>query len=210
MKKMSLKTQIAPLTMLFIAVHIVILYILITGTALNRNEIQSILEGVISKTGAFAAIMGIISIVLNGLVPPQIKAILVFWKIKYPLPGCRAFSELAARDFRINIDRLQEQLGSTPTEPEQQNRAWYRLYKQHENAPSVITAHRVYLLTRDLASLSMLFLIAFPQALYFSGGPWTSSLLYFGSLLVQYTLISLSARNYGCRFTENVLAVASA
>ncbi len=49
--------------------------------------------------------------IINGLIDSNYKPMLVFWRIKCPLPGCRAFTELIQNDSRINIESLKRKFG---------------------------------------------------------------------------------------------------
>ena len=85
-------------------------------------------------------------------------------------------------DPRIDPARLAEKRGVLPDDPQEQNRLWYRIYKQHGEEPGVIDAHQGFLLARDLTALSVVFLIVFgPLALVFATGA-SVALFYVGAL----------------------------
>ena len=92
----------------------------------------------------------------SGIVPADTKAQLVFWRIKFALPGHRAFSKYLKNDNRIS-NRINMDI--FPTDPHEQNSKWYSIYKKHQNAPSVSEAHRNFLLARDICSISFICLI---------------------------------------------------
>jgi hypothetical protein len=97
--------------------------------------------------------------VVNGFLSSETKARLVFWRWYHPLPGSKAFSHHAYRDCRINANILEERVGPFPSTPQEQNSLWYRLYRSVRDDPSVLDAHRHYLLARDYAALAILLLI---------------------------------------------------
>ncbi len=161
----------------------------------------------IISEGTFIGILSpILIFILNGVLSSNVKAILVFWNIRYPLPGSKAFTVLAPKDERINMDKLKEIIGKLPTSPKEQNNLWYSIYKKHQNKIVILNSHKNYLFARDMTSMSALFLILIPLVIIFLGinGIW--KFLYSMFLLLQYLLISLVARNYGKRFVCNVLA----
>jgi hypothetical protein len=134
--------------------------------------------------------------------------VLVFWRLKYPLlPGCRAFSKIAPNDPRIDMDAVKGMYPEgLPEDPKKQNAAWYKLYKQQGNKLIVKDAHRFFLLTRDLATLTVV-LIPFCVVAHLL---WNSSVATIGyhvfMLAVIAILICLSAQSYGRRLVENVFA----
>jgi len=175
------------------------------------QEINSFLSKLKSPYGIFPLLFFPLSVIFVGLIHSNRKAVLVFWRRKNPLPGCRAFSEIAPNDPRINMDTINEMYPEgLPEDPQDQNAAWYKLYHQHKNKPTVYDAHRFFLLTRDLAALTFV-LIPFCVVAHLF---WSSSVATIGyhllTLVVISTLICLSAQNYGKRLIENVFAEATA
>ena len=143
---------------------------------------------------------------LSGILGDVGKARLVFWRWTNPLPGCRVFSNLLKTDPRIDAHALRSKLGEFPTDPHAQNALWFKLYRRHSAAPRVLEAHRVYLLTRDMATIAAVF-AALLSATVFSGSvSHRVASLYAFALLLQYIMIANSARNYGNRFVLNVLS----
>ncbi len=93
---------------------------------------------------------------MNRMGKDEVKLALVFWRVKHALPGCRAFSKFAIGNPRIDLGRLKEAVGGEfPTDPEAQNRAWYRLYQQVRDSASIEDAHKEYLLFRDIIWLTI-------------------------------------------------------
>lgn len=148
----------------------------------------------------------LLTLILTGIIPSQQKEKLVFWRWEHPLPGCRVFTELAPNDPRIDLNQIRQQYGELPTAPEQQNNLWYSIYKEHRDKPTVEASHRDRLFTRDLTAISFILLILLPVSLLAIGDVLTVEVVYSGYLALQYLALRIVAKNYGKRFTCNVLA----
>jgi hypothetical protein len=116
------------------------------------------------------------------------------------------FTELMSTDPRIDVPALKKKLGRLPREPQAQNSLWYRLYREHRADDRVVSAHRFYLVTRDMAAISAAFVALLPAGLMIGLVHWTTPVTYAAFLAVQYVLTSSAARNYGNRFVLTVLA----
>ncbi|WP_137138270.1 hypothetical protein [Pseudomonas asiatica] len=156
---------------------------------------------------SLTALLPIPTLILSSLLSADLKAVLVFWRIKNPLPGARAFTVHAPADSRIDLATLRKNIGEFPTTERDQNAKWYSLYKLVDSDPSVVDSHKNYLLLRDIAAMSLLLALTAPMTMYFVGidttGVKTSAVL----LFTQYLITALSARTTGIRFVQNVLAV---
>lgn len=156
-----------------------------------------------------ASIAPVVVLLVTSLLPPEAKAVLVFWRVHHALPGHRAFSVYATSDPRIDLQTLQRNVGKFPEAPRDQNAAWYRLYKKVETEVSVTLAHRNYLLFCDLAVLSVLltpFVLVILVVLGVAGSAVWYAVCLFG---IQYVVTAIAARNHGVRFVTNVLALHS-
>ena len=155
-------------------------------------------------------IAAILIIVLEGILKNGIKEFLVFWRFRNRLPGHRAFSHIGPNDPRIDMTRLASLFpDGVPEDPKRQNNEWYRLYRNFRDEPQVFFSHKAFLLTRDLASLTVVFI---PLAIsgHFLLGTTPAVIAYHLTLLVVlFVLMSLSSRNYAERFVANVLVEAS-
>jgi hypothetical protein len=188
-----------------VATNIVFLYGATQANKLTVNGIRSLFTDPHSVVSVGIAVF--IVTVLNGVLSPDTKARLVFMKWRYPLPGHRAFSKYARADTRIDIQSLERMHGAAlPVDPGEQNRLWYRILKTIENRPTVMQAHRDFLLLRDYAGLSFLFFLLYGPvslcvvaSLKIAGG-------YILLLLVQYVIARQAASNYGIRLVTTVLA----
>lgn len=147
----------------------------------------------------------------NGFLTAETKARLVLLRWTHALPGHRAFSKLAVSDTRIDIDNLSKLLGKAwPVGPEAENRTWYRLFKEIENDPVILWAHREFLFTRDYTGFAALFLIAFGAAAAFTVRPPYFLALYLACLALQLLLARHIAATYGDRLACTVLARSAA
>ena len=93
-----------------------------------------------------------------------------------------------------------------PTDPNEQNRLWYSIYKSIEYDTRILSAHKDWLFSRDLAAYAILFQVVFGIALFFFSGELETKIYYGIFLAVQYFVAVIVARTYGERFVTNVLA----
>ncbi|AOB29922.1 hypothetical protein AKI39_03290 [Bordetella sp. H567] len=160
--------------------------------------------------GSVVTLLPVAILLLVEVASPNLKAVLVFWKVENALPGHAAFTTHGPSDPRIDMSALQRHVGKLPVDPKEQNATWYRLYKRVESDTRVVGAHKSYLLWRDAASLSLLLSIVVPFVLWCFDA---TSLIVKASLVlfaVQYILTALASRNSGNRFVCNVLALHAA
>jgi hypothetical protein len=135
------------------------------------------------------------------------KATIVFWRLKNPMPGSRAFSVHAPADVRINMAALKTNVGEFPVDEREQNSMWYRLYKLVENDTAVLESHQNFLMFRDIAAMSLLLVVLAPIALLLAGFSGRTVVWCSAFFLAQYLITALASRNNGIRFVQNVLAI---
>lgn len=178
--------------------------------SIKFGEWGNLLKKWLAPEGIIIGILYSISIVLEGVISSDIKAVLVFWRLRNPLPGTRAFSDIAAKDPRIDMNALSRMFsGKFPEEPREQNAAWFSLYKKFGDAKIVLEAHKVFLLTRDLAALTIVLIpISIIGHIVFSTG-LAAGLIHTLILLGLYLITAIASRNYGNRFVANVLVEAT-
>ena len=204
-KKVSLKTQNLPVFSLFIGWCSTLYVMFLSTPPVSIDHLSSILASVTSKESLLVALGPIIILVVSGILSPQIKASLVYWRISHALPGHRAFSVYCKKDTRIDLAALEKKIGSFPAGEDDQNRQWYRLYKENSEKTIVINSHRSFLLSRDLAGASALATVILPLSLlFYTKNLWNAAGLFL-ILITQYLTIALVARNHGERFVCNVL-----
>lgn len=207
----SLKTLNMPSIVATTLINAGLLYFFSQGIEINTQVVTSFLTSWklsgLAAAGSTAAI-GALSLML----PRQVKDALVYLRWPYAAPGHRAFSVYAQRDIRVDYDRLiakipelQDQWALTP---EIENKVWYRLFKNHEKAPAVSYAHRMWLMFRDLTSLAYLFFGAFIiVGLYFQ--PDVDWAFYLIIVFLELLVFWRAAWNSGEQLICNVLASAS-
>jgi hypothetical protein len=206
----SLVEQNRPTLNAFVIANVVLLYLVIVGFSPDTT-LPAVIEAFF-KSAAAMTLVGILTVLLGGLLSPLAKAQIVFLRWEEPLPGSRAFTAEILNDPRINRDVLEKKLGKFPTVAQKQNEEWYRLYKKHEDKPSVTQAQMSYLLTAEMVIIGLIALVIFGISTYFKPGiievPYYNYVL--ALLIVQLLLTWKAARTYGVSFVRNVLAEESA
>lgn len=205
-----LKTLNSKQITLFISLNLALFWAVLVFRAFDMGAVEAGWQRVTSIDTVLMAALPLLAVVGLGLVGSHLKAVLVFWRSRFPLPGCRAFTRLAPDDPRIDLTAIAGAYGELPREPMDQNRLWYKLFREHEENERVADAHRLYLLTRDMTALSTVFLIAFGLAAAIWGCPAKVTWMYLAFLAIQYITVSTAARNYGNRFATTVLAEVTA
>jgi hypothetical protein len=156
--------------------------------------------------GAAALLAGILTAQLS----PNAKARIAFFRWSHPLPGSRAFSKLMKSDPRIDVRAIEMQFFPLPTEPNEQNALWYKLYRSIASEPSVLDAHANFLFCRDYAVVMLLLLILIwigPLA----AGTSVSATGWFCLVAAAQMIVAMrAAKTRGERLVCNVLAIKSA
>ena len=153
-----------------------------------------------------AGVAGVALLVLQDLVPRAVKEVVVFWRLRNRAPGCRAFSDIAPRDQRVDATDLAVLLPASPMTPTEQNALWYRWLKSVEADPGITDNHHRFLALRDSAVLLLLLAIVSPALLLLPGVVGRGPLYLTASCAVAYLLTALAARNSGVRLVGNVIA----
>jgi hypothetical protein len=155
------------------------------------------------------AVVALIVGILNSQLNHETKARLVFWRWKYPLPGSYAFTKIAETDMRIDPDALEAAYGPLPDEPAEQNRLWFKWYREYQDEVGISQVHREYLFTRDWAGLAVLLALALTPLAFWQMTDARAWLL-IAIFMLQYFAVRRSAKNHGERFVASVLANKSA
>jgi hypothetical protein len=189
----------------YVVINVLIFWGLANGIGINLQTPSSFPEQLITSA-LWSVVIGTLTTILSGQMDQDFKYFFIFWRLKDRLPACRAFSYFMNKDPRIDPKAIEAKLTTIPSDPTEQNRTWYKIYKKHQDKNSVIDAHKNFLLTREIAGLSFLFFITLGIASFFffpSRKLWG---LYLFGLFILFLLTSQAARNYGARFVTNVLA----
>ncbi len=145
-------------------------------------------------------------LLLSTVIPPDAKASLAFWRFKYALPGHRAFSKYMYSDNRIDERWLQENITPLPSTAREQNVEWYRIYRKHHKEEAIQDINKRFLLFRDLATISFLFLIILPvilRATHTEVTIWPIIIVF----LIQYLMSAIAAHQMGIRLVCTALAI---
>jgi len=201
LKKQNRKTLIG-----FILVNVILFSLLSNNFVVDTKGIINLISNPLDPKILSLILLFGLSIILEGVLSSNLKAIIVFNRIKYPLPGCRIFTEIAPKDHRIDMQKLNERYNNKlPSEPASQNIEWFRLYKLYEKVEVIEESHKSFLLTRDLLAQSIILLVL-STILHIAVGSSALNIIY--SIIIYFTLIiviRVSAKNYGNRFTANVI-----
>lgn len=197
----SIKSQILPM---LVAALVADVLIIATVAGVIGADSVSVVN---AKPFGFAAILPVLVLLLVNVVPAAWRDRLGHLRWKSPLPGNRVFTEYGPHDDRIDMDVLVRTHGPLPTVPNEQNALWYKLYKEVRDEVSIVESQRRYLLFRDLATMSLMLLLACPSlAIAFDWQVVGWSTLIF---VLQTTLCAFASRNTGIRFVVNVLVLHS-
>jgi hypothetical protein len=181
---------------------VVVMLLFVAPDLIDASNLAILRAGVVTA-------LPVVVLLSTGLLSHEAKARLVFWKTANPLPGSAAFTKLAPADARIDMVALAKNVGELPTIPREQNSKWFKLYKLVEDDTAVAHAHKLYLMYRDMAAMSLLLIPLVPAVLWHAGatrGSWWIAATFFA---VQYLACAMCARNSGVRFVCNVLAIHS-
>lgn len=192
-----------------LSINCMLFYSIIISNKISLHDVNASI--VAAKNLLPACVAGIVATVLNSLPSPNSKAKLVFLRWTNPLPGHRAFSKYGPQDPRVDMKKIKTILkNKIPTDSQEQNIVWYRLYKTLPNDPTVMTAHRDFLLLRDYAALSFILIFVFGFAGFLYIKNVKVSFLYLFMLFLQFFITRHAAANSGIRMVTNVLAIKSA
>lgn len=201
----SLKDQNRAALWTTIAANLAALYGFSRYEALSSTGVQGLVAGATSLVPMAVALIA--TTLANGFLSAETKARLVFLRWRHALPGHRAFSVFAVTDTRIDVEALRKLLGKDwPTNPKDENRVWYRFFKETENDPVILWAHREFLFTRDYAGFAALFLVMFGAAAALTVRQASVLAVYFTCLALQLLIARHVAATYGNRLVCNVLA----
>jgi hypothetical protein len=192
-----------------IAVNLAALYGFSQYEAMSSTGLKGLVAGATNLVPMAGALIA--TRLANGFLSAETKARLVFLRWTHALPGHRAFSVFAVTDPRIDVEALRKLLGKDwPTTPQDENRIWYRLFKETESDPVILWAHREFLFTRDYAGFAALFLVMFGAASAFTVRPASALAVYLTCLVLQLAIARHVAATYGNRLVCTVIARRSA
>ena len=203
--EVSLK-DVNKLGLALVAVANAVIYYALLTTGFSLKEISAFLVDYEKYVPATFAV--IIVGVLNALLDHNTKARLIFWRWKHPLPGSYAFTHVMYTDTRIDPDALRTYHDPLPEDPADQNRLWFKWYREFHQEKAIAQVHREYLFTRDWCGLSCLLTFALGSLAIWQAEIKTAG-IYIAFMVGQYLLVRIAARNHGKRFVAGVLAYKS-
>lgn len=159
--------------------------------------------------GTAAVVFPFVTFVFSGLISNNSKARLIYFRWKNPLPGSQAFTKYMIQEPRADRSRLIQKWGTLPIEPDNQNKIWYKMLQDVKRDRRVFESHRSWLISRELATYSALLLPIVALVVLITSSDWISQWTYLLGLLIQLFVCISAARNYGIRFIQTVLTVAS-
>ncbi len=168
----------------------------------QTTEMQTLLQH-----AALAGVAAVAMLALQEIFPRPLKEVLIFWRLRDRVPGCRAFTEIAPKDTRIDPTDLAVLLPKGPMTPTEQNALWYRWLKASESDPAIADNHRRFLILRDCAVLLLLLALVTPALLAWSAGSHQRILMLAAGLFIGYAVVAFAARNAAVRLVANVVAL---
>lgn len=178
---------------------------------LNMDE-ASLLNQLKSGAAPSAAAVGLIaiaSLLLLGMINPNWRDRIIHLRLRDPLPGCRAFTSVGPASSHVNMEQLEKTFGALPKIGAEQNRLFYKIYRDHREDISVLDAHGRYLAARDIGTITALVMLVLPWLAWLASGNTTRSFAYGVALIAVYGLCAWAAKNYSWRMVQHVLALAS-
>jgi hypothetical protein len=203
----SLKSQNAGWLWSIAVVDVAVLLAVWLSVSSQGNAEFTKLATQIGLRASLTSAAPVLVLLLTNILSADLKAVLIYWRLTDVLPSHRAFTVHAPKDSRIDMVALKKNIGAWPEAPREQSTFWFKLYKRVAADVSVLTAHRYYLLFRDLAAMSLVLAIATPIVFYVMDERLSAA----ATLLfaVQYLLSVVAARQQGYRLVTTVLALHS-
>lgn len=167
------------------------------------------------SSSLFAGVICTLAFVFDCLYTAELKDLLLSLGF-IALPGKTVFTRISKgkiNDMRFDIKKAQEKykdiISDLPSNKKEKKRGentkWYSLSRIHEDDPRVKTAHRDYLLTRDLytTTITMFVLTAAGMGFRVVEFSWIPV----GYLIAMLILTNVAAHFRAHRFVNSVIAV---
>lgn len=210
LKQRYIKSENRKWLISYLLLHIVVFALFSRLINFNLIDAEQLISKLGDPQGFIPLTAAVLIIVLEGIFKNTVKEFLVFWRFKNGLPGHRAFSHIGPDDPRIDMERVKQVFpDGLPVDPKKQNNEWFRLYREYQDELRVFQAHKAFLLTRDLTSLTAVFIPLSILGHFLLGSESQMFVYHLLILVLSFVVISLSARHYGERFVANVLVEAS-
>jgi hypothetical protein len=177
--------------------------------SMDSRMLAARLESAAAPGTAALGIILIASLLLLGMVNPNWRDRIIHWRWNAPLPGCRAFTKIGPATSHVNMDVLETQYGPLPVDANQQNRTFYKIYREFRDDIGVLDSHGRYLAARDIGTITILLTLSLPWLAWWATNNLERSAEYGAMLLLIYLLCVIAAKNYSLRMVQHVLALAS-
>lgn len=206
----SIKEEINGTVNGFFVFNILLLVSLFFNKLIQHSlSIKLILFDVFTPKIIITTFLYFVSLAFKEIIPSDLKASLIYWKLTNPLPGSRIFSKIAINDSRIDLQKLRKRFGDFPSNQNLQNKLWYKIYQKHVNNDAVRYSHKRFLLLREITVLSLLIFLTHFFLYLIPKVNLIILIRYSCFLFIQYIAFMIATRNAGNRFTCTVLAVES-
>lgn len=179
------------------------------NTLIATISLKAFLESSLLKVLLSSILGSILVKILTDILTPQLKHVIIFWRLKDTLPGHRAFSEMVNKDPRIDKENLEKRLESFPSEPIDQNRLWYKIYQKYKNDELILDSHSKFLFFRDSCVLTIFVFVVSIAICVVLKVTQFQFLLVISYQILQLLILMIAGRNTGNRFVQNVLCLES-
>ena len=167
------------------------------------------LETAAAPSTAALGLIVIASLLLLGMINPNLRDRIIHWRWRDPLPGCRAFTGVGPQSSHVNMAVIDARFGPLPTECGEQNKLFYKINREHRDDIGVLDSHGRYLAARDIGTITAILAISLPWLAWWATGNFWRSAAYGAALLATYCFCAIAAKNYSWRMVQHVLALAS-
>lgn len=163
---------------------------------------------IISKLGGIA-VAALAATLIQDIIPKPFKEILVFWRLRDRLPGHRAFSGAFSKNSRIDFKKIKNLSEISSLLPGDQQRIFYRIYKNHSKDVRVEHYSCRYICWRDTASvIFMLTMIIFPTVIWLFGFSFLRQSIEITTIsAVAFLMTSIAARQMAIELVYQVLVI---
>lgn len=177
--------------------------------SMSARGVAEKLEALALPGSASLGIIVIASLLLLGMIPPDWRDRIIHLKWRHPLPGCRAFTKIGPNSSHVDMQALIAKFGPLPTDPSNQNKLFYKIYRSVRDDVGVCDAHRRYLAARDIGTITAILVLPLPVLVVFVTHNGSRSFAYAMLLFMTYIFCALAAKNYSWRMVQHVLALNS-
>ncbi len=181
---------------------------------LNLEMVQ--LSSMVVELILSTSVMTIFVMIADSVIDNRGKEKIVFWQKS--MPGTTVFTDIKnekVKDERFTREAVHDQyseiyksLDSISSEKErknQENAAWYIIYKKHKTEKMIEVSNRDYLLCRDLTSINIIMMIVY-LVLSIALQMFEVKYKVIGFLCLMYFILMIASRLKARRFVLNVIA----